>query len=97
MSKAELETIALDCLERLDAEAKAGRRSQDEKIQSIENRVNDYERQLMRLSGLVRTVSGPLPTFGVEVVTLMLPARPFPSSCRSSGVLGWRRPDRRHR
>lgn len=50
MNKTELETIALNCLERLDAEAKEARRTQDEKIRSIEARVEDYERQLTRLS-----------------------------------------------
>ncbi len=46
MNKIELETIALACLERLDAEAKEARRMQDEKIRNIEARVEDYERQL---------------------------------------------------
>lgn len=54
MNKIELETIALNCLERLEAEAKASRQSQDEKIQRLENRVNDYELHLTRLSGLFR-------------------------------------------
>jgi hypothetical protein len=52
MSKNELERIALDCLERLDAEAKEARQRQDETIMKFENRVSDYERQLTRLSGL---------------------------------------------
>ena len=56
MNKIELETIALNCLERLDAEAKAARRTQDEKILNIEMRVADYERQLTRLSASVRNL-----------------------------------------
>ena len=52
MSKSELETIALDCLARLDEEAKAARRNQDEAIRDIKDRVNDCERHLTRLSGL---------------------------------------------
>ena len=50
MNKTELETIAFDCLTRLEAEVKAARESQDKKIRNIENRVEDFERQLMRLS-----------------------------------------------
>ena len=50
MSKNELERIALDCLERIEAEAREGRRSQDAKIRSIENRVEGFEQQLTRLS-----------------------------------------------
>ncbi len=56
MNKIELETIALACLERLDAEAKEARRMQDEKIRNIEARVEDYERQLTRLSASVRSL-----------------------------------------
>jgi hypothetical protein len=56
MNKIELETIALNCLERLDSEAKEARRVQDEKIRSIETRVEDYERQLTRLSASVRNL-----------------------------------------
>jgi archaellum component FlaC len=50
MSKTELETIALDCLSRLEAVAKTTHQSQDEKIHRIERRVEDFERQLTRLS-----------------------------------------------
>ena len=56
MNKIELETIALNCLERLDAEAKEAHRTQDEKILNIEMRVADYERQLTRLSASVRSL-----------------------------------------
>ena len=56
MSKTELELIALNCLERLDAEAKDARRTQDEKIRNIETRVEDFERQLTRLSESVRSL-----------------------------------------
>jgi heme oxygenase len=56
MNKTELETIALACLERLDAEAKEAHRTQDERIMSIEARVEDYERQLTRLSASVRSL-----------------------------------------
>jgi hypothetical protein len=56
MNKSELETIALDCLARLEAEAKTARQGQDEKIKSIETRVADYERQLMRLSASLRSL-----------------------------------------
>ncbi len=56
MSKTELELIALNCLERLDAEAKDARRTQDEKIRNIETRVEDFERQLTRLSASVRSL-----------------------------------------
>jgi hypothetical protein len=56
MNKTELETIALNCLERLDAEAKESRRTQDEKIRSIKARVEDCERQLTRLSASVRSL-----------------------------------------
>ncbi len=56
MNKNELEQIALNCLERLDAEAKEARRAQDEKIRNIEARVEDYERQLTRLSASVRNL-----------------------------------------
>ena len=50
MSKTELEQIALNCLERLDTEAKECRRKQDAKISRIEKRVDDFETQLTRLS-----------------------------------------------
>ena len=50
----ELERIALDTLTRLDMEARKARQSQDEKIRTIESRVNDCEQQLTRLSGLYR-------------------------------------------
>lgn len=56
MNKTELETIALDCLARLEAEAKAARENQDEKIRNIEHRVEDFERQLMRLSTSLRSL-----------------------------------------
>ena len=56
MIKTELETIALDCLARLEAEGTAARQSQDEKIRSMENRVADFERQLMRLSTSLRSL-----------------------------------------
>ena len=52
MNKSELETIALDCLARVEAEAKAARQSQDETIRDIKNRVHDCELHLTRLSGL---------------------------------------------
>ena len=52
MSKNELETIVLDNLQRLDEEAKAARRIQDEAIRDIKDRVNDCELHLTRLSGL---------------------------------------------
>ena len=52
MGKSELETIVLDNLRRLDAEAKVARQGQDETIQTIKNRVSDCERHLTRLSGL---------------------------------------------
>lgn len=54
MSKNELETIALDCLARLEAEAKTARESQNEKIRKLESKVTDFELQLTRLSGLYR-------------------------------------------
>ena len=50
MSKNELERIALDCLERIETDAREGRRSQDAKIHRIETRVEGFERQLTRLS-----------------------------------------------
>ena len=56
MNKTELETIALDCLTRLEAEATAARQCQDEKIRNIERRVEDFERQLMRLSTSLRSL-----------------------------------------
>ncbi|MDR1611599.1 MAG: hypothetical protein LBT97_02320, partial [Planctomycetota bacterium] len=56
MRKNELERIALDCLERIETEAREGRRSQDAKIQRIETRVEDFERQLTRLSGSLRSL-----------------------------------------
>jgi hypothetical protein len=52
MSQNELESIVLDNLRRLDAEAKEARRIQDETILNIKDRVNDCERHLARLSGL---------------------------------------------
>ena len=73
MHKTELETIALDCLERLDNEAKAARQRQDEKIQDFENRLNDYEQHLTRLSELyqnlqplVRSLDSALSRIGKE-------------------------------
>ena len=56
MNKTELERIALDCLERMDEEAKAARQSQDAKIQNIETRVADFERQLTRLSASLQSL-----------------------------------------
>ena len=56
MNKSELETIVLDCLAQLEAETKTTHQSQDEKIRSIETRVADYERQLMRLSASLRSL-----------------------------------------
>ena len=56
MSKNELERIALDCLERIETEAREERRNQDAKIQNIENRVDDFERQLTRLSTSLRSL-----------------------------------------
>ncbi len=56
MDKTELERIALDCLERLDAEAKEARQRQDEKIRDMETRVEDFERQLTRLSASLRSL-----------------------------------------
>lgn len=52
MSKTELETIVLDCLARLETEAKTARKNQCEKIGRLENRMNDFDRQLTRLSRL---------------------------------------------
>ena len=51
MSKNELETIALHCLERIETESKTSRESQDNEIARIERRVDDFEKQLTRLSG----------------------------------------------
>lgn len=56
MSKSELERIALDTLERLDTEAKKARQAQDAKIRNIELRVEDFERQLTRLSASLRSL-----------------------------------------
>lgn len=56
MNKNELEKIALDCLERLNREAKEARQSQDERIRNIEMRVADFERQLTRLSASLRSL-----------------------------------------
>ena len=71
MNNNELERIALDCLERIEAEASEGRRSQDAKIQNIENQVEDFERQLTRLSAslaslrpLTEGLNGILPNGG---------------------------------
>ena len=54
MNKSELETIALQCLERIEMESRAVRQSQDEKIRRLESKVSDFELQLTRLSGLYR-------------------------------------------
>ena len=54
MNKTELETIALQCLERIETESRTARQSQDEKIRRLESKVTDFELQLMRLSGLFR-------------------------------------------
>ena len=50
MSKNELERIALDTLERLDREAQEARSNQDARITRIEKRVDDFGKQLTRLS-----------------------------------------------
>ncbi len=54
MNKSELETIALQCLERIETESTTVRQSQDEKIRRLESKVTDFELQLTRLSGLYR-------------------------------------------
>jgi hypothetical protein len=56
MNKTELETIALGCFDRLGTEARTARQSQDEKIRRLESRVNDFERQLMRLSASLQSL-----------------------------------------
>ena len=56
MNRNELEGIALDSLERIEAEAREGRRNQDAKILRIETRMEDFERQLTRLSASLRSL-----------------------------------------